>query len=261
MSKVVIAEGKDIVKRTYLALKELKLRMPKKGEKILIKPNLVEPMPNYSGAITRKEVIEGIIQFFDDKKYEILIGEGAAVFDTEKCFEKANYYELEKKYNVKLVNLNKDEFVTVKGNYWDFEISKIAKESYLISTAVLKEHPFEVTLTLKNLMGILKPKGNYPVKSYIHKEGDEKIWAERLCDLIRAAKPKLAIIDATTAMFGSHLFGSLKELNSTLASEDALACDLLGARLLGHEKVFYLDLALKEKLGRRPLEVKKVKLI
>ncbi|MEM5847346.1 MAG: iron-sulfur cluster-binding protein, partial [Candidatus Aenigmatarchaeota archaeon] len=61
MSKVVIAEGKDIVKRTYLALKELKPKMPKKGERILIKPNLVEPMPNYSGAITRKEVIEGII--------------------------------------------------------------------------------------------------------------------------------------------------------------------------------------------------------
>ncbi|MFH8121060.1 MAG: DUF362 domain-containing protein [Candidatus Aenigmatarchaeota archaeon] len=261
MSKVVIAEGKDIVKRTYLALKELKPKMPKKGEKILIKPNLVEPMPNYSGAITRKEVIEGIIQFFDDKKYEILIGEGAAIFDTEECFEKANYYELEEKYNVKLVNLNKDEFIAVKGKYWDFEISKIAKESYLISAAVLKEHAFKVTLSLKNLMGILKPKGSYPVKSYIHKENDEKIWAERLCDLIRVAKPKLAIIDATTAMLGSHLYGRLKSLNLTLASEDALACDLVGTKLLGYEKVFYLDLALKEKLGRKPSEVKEIKLI
>ncbi len=260
MSKIVIAEGEDIVKRTYLALKELKPKMPEEGEKILIKPNLVEPMSNDSGAITRKEVIEGIIQFFDDKKYEILIGEGAAIFNTEDCFEKATYYELEEKYNVKLVNLNKDEFVRIKGKYWNFEISKLAKECYLISAAVLKEHIFKVTLSLKNLMGILKPRGGYPVKSYIHEENDEKVWAERLCDLVKAAKPKLALIDATTAMFGSHLYGSLKRLNLTLASEDALACDLVGASLLGHKEVFYLNLALEEKVGNKPTEIKKVRL-
>jgi uncharacterized protein (DUF362 family) len=252
MSKVILVEGKDIVERTYLALKKLNPAMPKKGEKILIKPNLVEPMLNDSGAITRKETVEGIIKFFGDENYEILVGEGSAIYDTKKCFEKAGYYELEKKYKIKLVDLNSSEFFSVKGKYWDFEISKLAKECYLVSAAVLKEHAFEVTLCLKNLMGILKPKGGYPVKSYIHAEDDEKIWAKRLIDLVRIAKPNLAIIDATTAMYGSHLFGKLKTLNLTLASEDALACDLVGAKLLGHEKVFYLELALKEKLGERP---------
>jgi uncharacterized protein (DUF362 family) len=260
MSKVIIAEGEDIAKRTYLALKELKPKMPKAGEKILIKPNLVEPMENHSGAVTRKEVIEGIIQFFDDKRYEIIVGEGSAIYETEKCFEKAGYYELEEKYRIKLVNLNKDEFVLLKGKYWNFEVSKVAKECYLVSAAVLKEHAFEVTLTLKNLMGVLKPYGSYPVKSYIHKEDDEEIWARRLMDLARLVKPSLGVIDATTAMFGSHLFGKLKTLNLTLASEDALACDLVGAKLLGHENVFYLEMALKEKLGSKPKEVKRINL-
>ncbi|MEM7825545.1 MAG: DUF362 domain-containing protein [Candidatus Aenigmatarchaeota archaeon] len=234
--------------------------MPKRWEKILIKPNLVEPLPNDSGAITRKEVVEGIIQFFDDKNYDILIGEGAAVYDTKKCLEIAEYYELEEKYKVRLIDLNKDEFLPAKGKYWDFEISKIAKECYLVSVAVLKEHAFEVTLSLKNLMGILKPARTYPVKAYIHKENDERIWAKRLLDLIRIANPKLALIDATTSMLGSHLYGRLKNLNLTLASEDALACDLVGAKILGHEKVFYLELALKEGIGNKPEEIKKIKI-
>jgi uncharacterized protein (DUF362 family) len=165
MSKVIIAEGKDIVERTYLALKKLNPAMPKKGEKILIKPNLVEPMSNDSGAITRKETVEGIIKFFGDENYEILVGEGSAIYDTTKCFKEAGYYELEEKYKIKLVDLNSSEFFSVKGKYWDFEISKLAKECYLVSAAVLKEHAFAVTLCLKNLMGILKPKGGYPVKS------------------------------------------------------------------------------------------------
>ncbi|MEM2955085.1 MAG: DUF362 domain-containing protein [Candidatus Nanoarchaeia archaeon] len=260
MSEVIIAEGKNIVRRTYLALKELNPTLPKTGDKILIKPNLVEPMSNNSGAITRKEFIEGIIQFFDDKRYEIIIGEGAAVFDTTKCFEKAGYYELGEKYNVRFLDLNKTKFISIKGKYWNFEISDIVKECYLISAAVLKEHTFEVTLSLKNLMGVLKPRENYPTKSYIHAENNEEIWARRLCDLVKVARPNLAIIDATTAMFGSHLFGKLKTLNLTLASEDALACDLVAANLIGHENVFYLDLAFKEKIGNKPTKIKIIKL-
>ncbi|MCS7106490.1 MAG: hypothetical protein NZ942_04185, partial [Candidatus Aenigmarchaeota archaeon] len=58
----------------------------------------------------------------------------------------------------------------------------------------------------------------------------------------------------------SHLFGKLEDLNLTLASEDLLACDLLAASLIGCEKVFYLDLALQEKIGNKPTKIKKVKL-
>jgi len=260
MSEVVVVEGKDIVERTYVALKEIKPNLPKGKFKVLIKPNLVEPMSNDSGAVTRKETVEGIVKFFEKKECEIIIGEGASILNTTECFEKAGYYELAEKYNVKIIDLNKTEFISVKGKYWNFEISKLVKECYLISAAVLKEHPFEVTLALKNLMGILKPRENYPTKAYMHFEHDREKWAKRLCDLARAAKPSLAVIDATTAMLNSHLFGKLKTLNLTLASEDILACDFVAANLLGHKEVFYLNLALEEKIGNKPTKIKKIKL-
>jgi uncharacterized protein (DUF362 family) len=262
MSKVVVCKGKDIAKRTFKALEELSPKLPKKGAKVLIKPNLVEARSVDSGAVTRPEVVEAIIQFLGDTDYEIWVGEGAAVLDTSRCFEKANYLYLEGKYNIRCVDLHQGQFVEVKsdGNYWNtFQIAEIVKEAdYVISAAVSKQHPFEVTLALKNMMGVLKPEPGYPTKSYIHREHDHEIWANRLVDLVSEVWPGLAVIDASTGMFGSHLSGRLKEFDLTLVSEDALACDIVGAELLEYEKVLHLELALDRRLGARPTQVERI---
>lgn len=262
MSRVLAAKGKDITKRTLIALEKLSPRLPRKGSKILIKPNLVEPMPRYSGAITRPEVIEAIIQFFGDRNYKIYVGEGAAILDTSKCFQKAGYLHLQRKYNIKIVDLNQGGFIKMgtDGRYWrEFEVAGILKEvDYLISAAVLKQHSFQVTLCLKNIMGVLKPGPRYPVKSYMHRENNMEIWAQRLMDLIFKVKPNLGVIDATTGMFGSHLSGRLKKFDITLVSEDVLACDIVGAKFLGYERVLHLDLALERKLGRKPSRVESI---
>lgn len=68
MSKVIIAKGEDVAKRTLAALKALAPKLPARRSRILIKPNLVEPMPRDSGAITRPEVREGIIQLSQPKQ-------------------------------------------------------------------------------------------------------------------------------------------------------------------------------------------------
>ena len=257
MSKVIIVEGKDIVQRTKMALRALAPCLPPKGSKILIKPNLVEPLSKNSGAVTRPEIIEGILQFLGNR-FKIVVGEGAAIYETEKCFKKAEYYKILSKYNIRIVNLNRGPFVKVKldGKVWKtIEIAEVAAESFIISVPILKEHSFGVTLGLKNMMGILKPKSGYPNKSYIHEK-----FAQKICDLVLVIKPCLTVVDATTAMYGSHLYGRLKRFDQTIVSKDVVACDLVGAKILGHEKISYLDLALKRKVGCIPKEVKKIRL-
>ena len=73
MSRIIVSEGKDTTKRTVLALEELSPALPKKSSKILIKPNLVDPRSSDSGAVTRPEVVEAVIQFLGDDKYEIYV--------------------------------------------------------------------------------------------------------------------------------------------------------------------------------------------
>ena len=81
MSRIIVSEGTDTTKRTLVALEELSPALPKKGSRILIKPNLLEPRSSDSGAITRPEVIEAVIQFLDDNKYKIGVRGLAIVFD------------------------------------------------------------------------------------------------------------------------------------------------------------------------------------
>jgi uncharacterized protein (DUF362 family) len=248
--RVVVVRSADPIRRTVLALEKLNPSLPEKGSRILIKPNLVEPMPPSSGAITRPEIVEGIIKFLRDSNYDILVGEGSAHLDTFQCFRVAGYDGLESSYAIKLVDLNQGRFLKVMGDFWSFEVNRIVREvDYIISAAVLKEHAFEVTLTLKNLMGLLKPIGSYPVKAYMHQEEDMEVWARRLCDLVKAIKPSLGVIDATTGMFGSHVRGRLRRFDLTLASEDLVACDRVGASLLGHEDVLHIRLAAQAGLG------------
>jgi len=158
MSKVIVCYGKDIIERTIQALRILNPPQPPKKTKIIIKPNIVEPVAKDSGCVTRPEVIEGIIRFFCDQSYEIYLVEGAAVRDTMKCFKEAGYLYLEKNYALKIRDLHTLPFVKAEGKVWkEFEIAELFKEAYIISAPVLKQHPFHVTLSLKNMMGILKP--------------------------------------------------------------------------------------------------------
>ena len=242
-NKVIICQDKDIIERTKKALEILRPKPPIRGSLILIKPNLVEPKHKNSGAITRPEIVEAIIQFFGDENYQIFVGEGSAVPTTEIAFWRGGYRYLTKKYKIKLVNLNKGSFVKIKTGQkiWpEFEVNSLVKEvDYLISVAALKEHLFGVTLTIKNLMGCLRPRG-LPNKAYMHPQNNQELWAKRLALLYHCLKPNLAVIDGTTAMYGSHINGRLEQKDLTIVGEDALAVDLIGAEILGHKRVFYL---------------------
>ncbi|KAA0003320.1 MAG: DUF362 domain-containing protein [Thermoplasmata archaeon] len=254
--RVIVCEGENIEERTRKALKTLSPSIPKKC--ILIKPNLVEPMKADTGAITRPEVVRGIINFLG-KDYKIIIGESSAGYDTKKAFEIAGYMELRSE-NVEIVDFDDEGYykLSLNGKAWDeVEITEVAKNKYLISAAVLKEHAYGVTLSMKNMMGILKPKGGYPNKSYIHDGVSEEIWAERLCDLLEKIKPNLAVIDGTTGMYGSHLYGKLKKYNITIVSEDPVSADIVGAELLGNKNVLHISKALERKLGEEP-EVERI---
>lgn len=249
--RVIVCRGENPEERTRKALEVLSPCISKSY--VLIKPNLVEPMLPSTGAVTRPEVVEGIINFLGEN-YKILIGESSAGYDTKKAFELADYKELERD-NVELVDFDDRGYhkLNLDGKVWrDVEVTEVMKDKYLISTAVLKEHMYTVTLCLKNMMGVLKPKGSYPNKSYIHSGVSEDTWAERLCDLLEKIKPDLAVIDGTTGMYGSHLYGKLKRHNLTIVSEDPVAADIVGADILGDKHVLHISKALERNLGEKP---------
>lgn len=251
---IVVAKGPNIKKRTKAALKAFKPKI--KNKTILIKPNLVEPLAKDSGAVTRPELIAGIIEYFQEsekKKKKIIIGEGAGIRDTFKCFKIAGYLDLEKKYDIELIDLNQDKFIPIKGQYWNFQIHELAKKAAIISAPILKEHEtFEITLSCKNLMGFLKPQKILSTKAYMHPLNNKKIWTQRMIDLVKVCWPVLNVMDATTGMCREHLYGKCKRFNLTIVGENPIEFDYYTANLMAHKEVFYLRALREAGLGKLP---------
>ena len=96
---------------------------------------------------------------------------------------------------------------------------------------------------MKNMFG-LAPAPFYAGgwnKSRLHAPSTDK----SVVDICLYKKPDLCLVDAVTALTGSHLSGIRKKLGIIIAGFDSVAVDALGSRLLGHnpEHLMYLKLA------------------
>ncbi|MFW9880995.1 MAG: DUF362 domain-containing protein, partial [Candidatus Thorarchaeota archaeon] len=154
--KVYVQKGSDEVKTTIEILRKAK---PKIKNKILIKPNLTMPFSPKTAICTSPQVVEGIIKYLQDLGIkDIVIGEGSgATEDMSEIFEIIGYNRLSKKYNIPLVNLNRDKPVRLKiTNGRSLKYITVANsilDRYIINVPKMKTHRLtEVTLAMKNMV-------------------------------------------------------------------------------------------------------------
>jgi uncharacterized protein (DUF362 family) len=250
---VAIVRGKNPVEMTIKALEMINAEeLVSPDDKVLIKPNYVTAKHPSTGVTTDPQVIEGVVKFLRQHGVKsITIGEGSGFCDTMEAYELAGVTSLAKAYDVKLVDLNKDQLVEISiPNAMALNKVKIAKialeSSCIISVPKLKTHSLtKATLSLKNLMGVVVPKDT------MHNNLDEKI-----VDLFSRIKPKLAVIDGLVGCFGGELGGTPVRMDIVIAGADPLAVDAIGAAIMGIEpsEVDYIRLAERRKLGAGSLD-------
>jgi len=154
---------------------------------VLIKPNYINSKHPSTGITTDSRVIEGIVKFLRERKIEeIIIGEGSGFADTFQAFKVAGVDAVAERWGVKLVDLNRDEFIEVSPpnplSLKKVRVSKTALESTIISVPKLKLHRMAtVTLSLKNMMGALASKGSMHTGSL----------SENIADLASIVKPSI----------------------------------------------------------------------
>jgi len=247
MSRVAIVKGMNPQEMTFKALEMTAAQEAIPKEKpVLIKPNYINASHPSTGITTDSRVIEGVVNFLRQHRVkDVMIGEGSGFADTFKAFEIAGVKDLAEKLGVRLVDLNKDEFVEVRPAaplaLEKVKIAKTALESTIISVPKLKPHRMaRVTLSLKNMMGAVNPKGS------MHNHLSEKI-----VDLASIVKPSVAVIDGIIAGEGHETSGSPVEMNLVIAGTDPVAVDAVGAAVMGipPESVKHLRLAEERQLG------------
>jgi uncharacterized protein (DUF362 family) len=212
-----------------------------KNSLIGIKPNLVVAKPSSSGATTSPEIVEGIIEYLKSKGYDkIVIMEGSWVGDrTSNAFKVCGYEDLSKKYNVPLIDLQKD-------NYKGYEINGLkinvcdyaAKVDYLINVPVLKGHcQTNMTCALKNMKGCI-PNSE---KRKFHTMGLHKPIAY----LNKLIKQSLIIVDGMNGDLNFEEGGNPVQMNRLIAGKDPVLIDTYVAHLMGFsiEEVPYITMA------------------
>lgn len=217
-------------------------------DKVLIKPNYVVAKHPSTGVTTDSRIIDGIIQFLRRVGvHEIIVGEGGAG-DTERAFDVVGIRDVVRRYNIRLINLNSDRLVKVRLPdalvLHEVGVAETAlKSTCIINVPKLKVHHMAlVTLSMKNLMGLILP------KSIMHDQINEKIVD--LASLFKD-KVKLNIIDGLVGLEEDEVHGSPVQMNLIIAGKDMVAVDTVAAAVMdiNPERVRYLKIAEKRGLG------------
>ena len=221
-------------------------RLPRHGL-IVIKPNLTNSSP--PPITTSIDAVYAVYRYCrSHTKAEILIGEGAGSGSTMDVFKRLDYAELAHTEGIGLVDFNSDASTLSQRkdafHLHEFYMPKILEEAFVISVPVLKDHCFTTTtIAMKNMFGIA-PAPHYAGswnKSKLHSPSTH----QSVFDVCLHKKPSLAVVDASTALSGGHLWGTKKKLGYILAGFDPVAVDAAGSELLGHNphRIEYLKLS------------------
>ena len=226
----------------------------KKGDIVLIKPNVCAPAEPDSPKITNKTVSTTIADMVREKGGRAIIAESAGVLDadTEPCFEATGYAKL-REQGYELVDLKSKNIPTVKvpipggKSLKEVTLPKIVLDAKLIITVpVMKTHGSQgVTLGLKNMKGVLPD---------VTKKDFHRVFGivQGVVDLMKVVKPGLSVIDGIVAMEGlGPMLGDPVELGTIVAGKDPVAVDAVAAAIMGFtpEEIPIIEAAGKEGIG------------
>lgn len=236
------------------------------NKKILLKPNVV--LADNPLAVTHVDTARAILDFLKPHyKKPIIIGEGSH-HKTFDGYKNNGYLELEKNYNVKLVDLNQDAYeyryvfgvehrplpVRISATFLDPDV-------YIISAAQMKTHNYVfVTLSLKNVLlacPIKDDKSNDKGLFHTAPPALNDLCHFNMFHIAQEVFPDLAVIDGFEGMEGNGpAWGTAFPSHVALASRDPLAADTLATKIMGFDpkRVLYLSSMNEAGMGQGDLD-------
>lgn len=223
-----------------------------RGDKVLIKPNLLSPYNYKTGAVTNPYVIKALCRLARDAgARKLVIAEGSNVGSkTKEAFIKSGISKIAEEENTELVDLKSAKTIYMgipNGRIFRrIQIPEVIMQAdVIINVPVMKTHDaFPATLGLKNMKGVIQEKD----KKRFHKWG----LAQSIVDLDKLVLPQLTVIDGTVAMEGmGPEHGTPVNFGVIISSFDTVAADTVAANVMGIDpgEIEYIQLAAEQGLG------------
>jgi uncharacterized protein (DUF362 family) len=254
-------EPEDLVRKAIDALGGMK-RFVKKGDNVIIKPNIGPAMRSYEyAATTNPWVLAAIVKMclesgagrvrVMDKPFSGTAESGFANSGIREQVEKAGgEIEIMSRFKFAATDIPQGRDIKKWEIYED-----ILKADVLINVPIAKQHnSSRLTLGMKNLMGTINSAQMFHTN--IH---------QRIADLASRVKPTLTIIDAVRILVANGPTGGnlndVRKLDTIIASTDIVATDSYATSLFGlkAEDIAHIKIAADMGIGRSDLSKLNIK--
>jgi uncharacterized protein (DUF362 family) len=222
----------------------------KKGDRVLLKPNLLTGNRPTKECVTRPEIVYCVAQLVKGVGGKPFLGDSPA-FGSAKGVAIANgYLPLLEELDLPVVEFHGKRYQTLSDTFNHLRLSKEAMDAdVVINLPKVKSH-LQLTLTLgvKNLFGCVPGK----MKAWWHMEAgkDADRFGEMLVQTARAINPDLTIVDGIIGHEGNGPSGGEpRHLGILGASADVFALDRAFVEILGVDPAIVPTVAAQTRLG------------
>ncbi len=205
-----------------------------KGDKVLIKPNMIAPKPANCATQTDPVVIIELAKIMLDFGARPFVGDSPAWANMKACAEAIGIVEPLNKLGVQIKQLRKPVNRRLEHSGAKIGISSIALDAdKIINLPKLKTHQQLVaTIAVKNMFGCVS--GKAKAIWHYRKGATFDDFCTMLIDIYKLLDPVITIVDAVIVMEGpGPIIGNPKQLGWLAASVDPIAAEVVCCDLIG----------------------------
>jgi uncharacterized protein (DUF362 family)/Pyruvate/2-oxoacid:ferredoxin oxidoreductase delta subunit len=207
----------------------------RKGENILLKPNLLKADLPDKCSVTNHTVVKATAEIFKEKDVNLSYGDSPGIHKSSYAATKTGLKESMDSISIPQADFDEGREIYFADGIQNkkFIIANgVLDCDGIISISKLKTHGLtRMTGAVKNQFGCIPGK----LKAEFHvRLPDPTNFCRMLVDLTKYLKPRLYIMDAIVAMEGNGPgSGTPRKLNLLLLSTDPIALDTIACRIIG----------------------------
>ena len=231
---ISLSQYEDAFVNLQRALTHLSPLTLSNNDTVVIKINMCDARMPETGAITHPLFLDAVLRYlrtFYENLRIFVVESDATVVLADRFIRWFGYIPVLQKWDAEFINLSKQKIIDreMDGRYFThIPIPEIVDNpNFFITLPKLKTNPLPtITCCLKNQFGCLPA----PEKNIYHPRLDDVI-----SDVNKTIRPDLCLVDGIIAMGGTWgpAFGVPVRLNTIICSQDPVAADAFGARLMG----------------------------
>ena len=225
----------------------------KKGDRVLLKPNLLTGSRPGKECVTRPEIVCCVAQLVQEAGGQPFLGDGPAFGSAMGVAKASGYLPLIQELNLPIVEFHGKRYQTVSEEFNHLLLSKEAIDAdVVINLPKVKSHvQLTMTLGVKNLFGCVPGK----MKAWWHMEAGKNSdkFVTMLVETARAINPNLTIIDGIIGHEGNGPSGGEpRQLGILGASSNVFALDRAFIEILNVEPQIVPTVAASQRMGLCP---------